>query len=289
MAWRKQSPAPARPPGGNSRAVESSSRLPEFCHGLYPILLQGDPEAFRYLTQWEDVIGDTAEMEATSADQLRAPWPPSCAARNSSTSRPGRCPPGAPRGSTPKGGHARLRRGKRRWLRRLSTPTAQGPAPLPGRPAHPAPGPPRPQDSPQRARPHSQAVPPAPPPSIHPRPDDPAPGGVYQLDMVTGEARPHLRANHGRGGAAAIRGRAQADQSRPPAAALRQLTAASPSGQRETPEARTVSGSARATCPRWGRPWRVPQCPAEPGADGYSSRLAPATDKGFSDVTGNDS
>lgn len=37
-----------------------------FRRGLYPILLSGDLEAFqRYLRQWEDVIGDTAELAET--------------------------------------------------------------------------------------------------------------------------------------------------------------------------------------------------------------------------------
>lgn len=168
MAWRKQSPAPARPPGGNSRAVGSSSRLPEFCHGLYPILLQGDPEAFRrYLTQWEDVIGDTAEMEATSTDQLRRTMAAllRCPQQfNLPAWRPSAGSP--PEDPLREGGHEAP-----------SRKTADGSDAS----AHLL----------QEARPHAQAVPPAaPPPSIHPRPDDPAPGGVYQLDMVTGELVP---------------------------------------------------------------------------------------------------
>ncbi len=46
--------------------------ITQFCKGLYPILLAGDVDAFsRYLSQWEDVIGDTAELTTTSEAQQR--------------------------------------------------------------------------------------------------------------------------------------------------------------------------------------------------------------------------
>lgn len=46
--------------------------IAQFCKGLYPILLAGDVDAFaRYLSQWEDVIGDTAELTTTSEAQQR--------------------------------------------------------------------------------------------------------------------------------------------------------------------------------------------------------------------------
>jgi len=73
MAWRKQSPpAAARAAGGHDRAARGSGRMAEFCSGLHSILLQVDAVAFRrYLAEWEDVIGDTAELAATSEDQLQ--------------------------------------------------------------------------------------------------------------------------------------------------------------------------------------------------------------------------
>lgn len=46
--------------------------ITQFCKGLYPILVAGDVDAFsRYLSQWEDVIGDTAELTTTSEAQQR--------------------------------------------------------------------------------------------------------------------------------------------------------------------------------------------------------------------------
>jgi hypothetical protein len=47
-------------------------QLEEFRRGLYPILLAGDVVAFRsYLSRWEDVVGDTAELAVTSDTQQR--------------------------------------------------------------------------------------------------------------------------------------------------------------------------------------------------------------------------
>jgi hypothetical protein len=54
------------------RGAEASEQILAFSRGLYPILLRADPVAFsRYLSQWEDVIGDTTELAATPPDQLR--------------------------------------------------------------------------------------------------------------------------------------------------------------------------------------------------------------------------
>jgi hypothetical protein len=43
-----------------------------FCRGLYPILIEGDTNAFRrYLARWEDLVGDTAELADAPAEQQR--------------------------------------------------------------------------------------------------------------------------------------------------------------------------------------------------------------------------
>ena len=77
MAWRKQPPPTrARTDAGTGVRGDGVSdepeRLLDFSRGLYPILVQADTAAFRqYLSAWEDVIGDTTELTATPADQLR--------------------------------------------------------------------------------------------------------------------------------------------------------------------------------------------------------------------------
>ncbi|MGH2367539.1 MAG: hypothetical protein ACRDI2_05015, partial [Chloroflexota bacterium] len=69
MAWRKKPP----PAAGSAEApAGGTEQLEEFCRGLYPILVEGDLAAFRrYLAQWEEVIGDTAELADTPPDQQR--------------------------------------------------------------------------------------------------------------------------------------------------------------------------------------------------------------------------
>ncbi|HXI15283.1 MAG TPA: hypothetical protein VNM48_02850 [Chloroflexota bacterium] len=47
-------------------------QLDSFRLGLYPILIAGDVDAFQsYLGQWEDLLGDTAELMETSEAQQR--------------------------------------------------------------------------------------------------------------------------------------------------------------------------------------------------------------------------
>jgi len=47
-------------------------QLDAFRQGLHPILIAGDVAAFqRYLSQWEDLLGDTAELKETSETQQR--------------------------------------------------------------------------------------------------------------------------------------------------------------------------------------------------------------------------
>ncbi len=47
-------------------------QLDAFRHGLHPILIAGDVAAFQiYLSQWEDLLGDTAELKETSEAQQR--------------------------------------------------------------------------------------------------------------------------------------------------------------------------------------------------------------------------
>lgn len=48
------------------------SQLDEFRQGLYPILMARDVAAFgRYLRQWEELLGDTADLAETSEAQQR--------------------------------------------------------------------------------------------------------------------------------------------------------------------------------------------------------------------------
>jgi hypothetical protein len=45
----------------------------EFQRGLFPILIAGDVDAFRrYLTRWEEVIGDTAELGELPVEEQRS-------------------------------------------------------------------------------------------------------------------------------------------------------------------------------------------------------------------------
>lgn len=57
---------------GSSTVSERVTQLDAFCAGLFPILVAGDLTAFcRYLAQWEDVIGDTAELADASPETQR--------------------------------------------------------------------------------------------------------------------------------------------------------------------------------------------------------------------------
>src|SRR5687767_5088699 len=78
MAARRGRSTPAGPvreraDGGERRAhTAETGQLEEFCRGLHPILVDGDPAAFRrYLAQWEDVIGDSAELAEAPLEQQR--------------------------------------------------------------------------------------------------------------------------------------------------------------------------------------------------------------------------
>ncbi len=52
--------------------MAQSDQLKPFRDGLYRVLLAGDVSAFgRYLRQWEDLIGDTADLAETSEAQQR--------------------------------------------------------------------------------------------------------------------------------------------------------------------------------------------------------------------------
>lgn len=169
MAWRKQSPpASVRAAGGIDLAAGGSGRMAEFCSGLHPILLQADAAAFRrYLAQWEDVIGDTAELGATSEEQLRRTM-------TALLRRPGQfnlppwpevVPPARGNGGGDEG------RGEGAPSRRLAdvTPHAVAAWPPPASPAPPAQASVAPME--EQAK----------------RNGEPGNAGVYQLDMVTGE------------------------------------------------------------------------------------------------------
>ena len=66
-------PPPARPTAEpESEGGAGRQQAIAFARGLYPILQEGDATAFRrYLSRWEDVIGDTVEMAEMPADQQR--------------------------------------------------------------------------------------------------------------------------------------------------------------------------------------------------------------------------
>lgn len=101
MAARK-----GRPPTGPSSA---GGAVPEevraFQHGLFPILVEGDTDAFRrYLGRWEEIIGDTAALGELPDDEQRAlmsrllrrpqlynlpPWPEELAESSTSAELPG--------------------------------------------------------------------------------------------------------------------------------------------------------------------------------------------------------
>jgi hypothetical protein len=138
----------------------------DFQRGLFPILVEGDADAFRrYLGRWEDVIGDTAglgdlppaEVHALMARLLRRPqlynlpaWPADLE-------------------------ETQLARadGRRDQAMVLPEPPPQVPEPAP-----------RPEPTPQSEPP----VPtPGPAPALEPEPPSAA---CYQLDMITGEFVP---------------------------------------------------------------------------------------------------
>jgi hypothetical protein len=173
MAWRKQPPPTrARTDAGTGVRGDGLSDEPEqlldFSRGLYPILVQADTAAFRqYLSAWEDVIGDTTELTATPADQLRRTMA------------------------------AVLRRpqqfGLPAWpatgvLDGAGVTGAPPPATPPAAPIRPAEAT-RPPPAPAPAVPATPAVPAAPVTPAAPAGGD-DPQGVYQLDMLTGEFVP---------------------------------------------------------------------------------------------------
>jgi hypothetical protein len=155
-------------------AAEPSEQILEFSRGLHPILLRADAAAFsRYLSRWEDVIGDTADLTSTPPEQLRRtmaallrrpqqfglpPWP----------AVPAAPPPGPPVELFPPAPAAepRVPRSPQPDARGAASPAPAGLAP-PVRPA-------------STARP----APPAPEPVAT------LDGGSYQLDMLTGELVP---------------------------------------------------------------------------------------------------
>jgi hypothetical protein len=72
MARRRGSRQAAAGAPEASRPAGQGEQLDAFCRGLYPILLEGDPTAFRrYLAEWEDVVGDTADLADTPPEQQR--------------------------------------------------------------------------------------------------------------------------------------------------------------------------------------------------------------------------
>jgi hypothetical protein len=163
-------------------AAEPSEQILEFSRGLHPILLRADAAAFsRYLSRWEDVIGDTAELTATPPEQLRRtmaallrrpqqfglpPWP----------AVPSAPPPGPPVELFPPAPAAAPQPSPRPVGR--SAPPAAHPGPAPaGAPA-------------ARTGAASRHTPPPPAPEPAPEPAATLDGGSYQLDMLTGELVP---------------------------------------------------------------------------------------------------
>lgn len=150
--------------------MAQSDQLKDFRDGLYEILLAGNVDAFsRYLRQWEELIGDTAELGETSEAQQRRtmdallrrpqqynlpPWPrhtpPSVTARP-----PVQLVPASPVGDT--------RQPLPISPGAASTPTAPMPPASPHGPLHAG------SVTPQKAGPGSS---------------------VYQVDLITGELVP---------------------------------------------------------------------------------------------------
>jgi hypothetical protein len=76
MAARKSSASRVRQDNSSSPrppAADVPEHVREFQRGLFPILVAGDVEAFgHYLSRWEEVIGDTAELgQLPPAEQRR--------------------------------------------------------------------------------------------------------------------------------------------------------------------------------------------------------------------------